>query len=200
MSQAVDAWLDKVIFAEEQGSVPDTCSSTLKSAAKSAGPTPLYSPTPLEPVPSTATFRVHLQDMKRGVVILKEGDTMLVKASPRKDHWLAKILEIHGPDRVVVRPVDRLEERIRMNPYVFQVHRPVEQGDWVLVAPVEGYEDPDNWVLSQVALVHPYGSIDARVGGAVGDAIDEDDDGIETIGPTEFHLAEGEVPKFRLDW
>jgi hypothetical protein len=137
--------------------------------------------------------------MNQGIVTLKEGDTVLVKASPGKDHWLAKILEIDGNDRMVVRPVD-LYVRIRLDADAIQVHRPVQQGDWVLVAPEEGYDDPDNWVYFQVALVHPYGSIDARIGGAVDDESDNGYDAIETVNPSEFHLAEDQVPEFRLDW
>jgi hypothetical protein len=198
--QNVNAWMDKVLFAERHDKTTDTCPASFTPQASSAVQTPWSSLTKLDAAPSKpSSFRVHLQQMNQGIVTLKEGDTVLVKASPGKDHWLAKILEIDGNDRMVVRPVD-LYVRIRLDADAIQVHRPVQQGDWVLVAPEEGYDDPDNWVYSQVALVHPYGSIDARIGGAVDDESDNGYDAIETVNPSEFHLAEDQVPEFRLDW
>ncbi|KAL3905238.1 MAG: hypothetical protein SGILL_009756 [Bacillariaceae sp.] len=200
--KTVNAWIDTVLFPQNKKASTDRRTSYLcaEQNVPSLVPTLWSSMTKSHSIPTAAsTFRVQLQEMNKRVLILKEGDIVLVKAGAKRDPFLAKILNITDSDRLVVQPIDEYR-RIRLHINSIQAYRPVQQGDWVVIAPEEGYEDPDNWILSQVALVYPFGNIDTSVGAAVDDELEDEDGRLVIVSPSEYFLAENELPEYRLDW
>jgi hypothetical protein len=78
-----------------------------------------------------------------------------------------------------------------------QPHRPIQQGDWVLVPPEIGDEEEENieWTSSQVVLMYPMGVVDILIDDKAGGDI-------ETLNVESVYLDEDKagLPNFRLDW
>jgi hypothetical protein len=153
------------------------------------------------PAPSIpSSFRVHLFQMTKNVLTLNEGDYVLVKGTLEEYAYLAKILKIVSPDRVLVRYVDSYTTKT-LSLDAIQPHRPIQQGDWVLIPPsIEDVEEGHvDWVSNEVGLMYPTGFADIIWSD---DETEGDDIDVETLNVATVYLDEDKagLPAFRLDW
>jgi hypothetical protein len=126
---------------------------------------------------------------------LRAGDIVLVKKG-RYAPYAAKIVQIYSPSELRVLSLDDTNYQPVVSASSIQPHRPIQQGDVVLIPPDEDDDDDDGWVSSEVLLVSPFGYVDCLVRG--GRDEDDDDDVVETLDMAETILDGRHLPPFRL--
>jgi hypothetical protein len=163
----------------------------------------------IPPPSKNQSFRAFIQEMQSSVLVLKEGDTVLLIKSEYEQGdeqeeeeeddmdddnridvpYMAKIIKILGPDRLIVHPMDEYLAVSDVSMDDILPYRPIQQEDDVILESSSS-SSKGTTTTGIVRLVHPFGTADV-----------EDDQGmIFTVDLRALLPVEDAVGNVRLDW